>query len=260
MQELMSEIEETVATRGSSTQKRQFYKAVAGLGNRLNRFAPTSEMIEAGNKSLAAIQDSDSLLEQADVTFATGFSCLHAGDHEKASQLMMQSLELARRCGDRTTQARCLAYLTIVKRKSGDPQSVDKYLLETEEICETLQMREYVSVVLANRSWLAWKAGAQKDAAKLAEEALQNWMEHAPGYPFKWLALLQLIDIAFNNSNLDQAIEYANILLDRKNSRLINGVEEAFDTAVSAHASGATQDTNSSLTNALKRAEKAGYL
>jgi tetratricopeptide (TPR) repeat protein len=260
MQDLISDIKEMVTTRGSGAQKRQFYRAIVGLGNRLNRFAPDSETIEVGNKSLAAIQDSDSLLEQADVTFATGFILLHAGDHERAAELIIQSLELARRCGDRTTQARCLAYLTIVKRKSGDPQSVEKYLLETEEICEALQMREYVAVVLANRSWLAWKTGDQKNAIKLSSDAMENWQKHSPGYPFKWLALLQVIDIALDNSGLGKATEYAKILLDQKNAKLIGGVEEAFDAAISDHANNTPDMTASKLADALELAKKTGYL
>lgn len=260
MEELIADIGETVVARGNRAQKRQFYKAVVGLGNRLNRFAPTRETIEASNKTLSAIQDSDSLLEQADAYFASGFVKLHAGDHDSAADLILTSLELARRCGDRTTQARCLAYLTIIKRKSGDLKSVEKYLFETQEICESLQMQEYVAVVLANRSWMAWKTADQENAKILADDAMENWQKHSPGYPFKWLALLQLIDIALDNSELGKAIEYAIVLLDQKNAKLIGGVEEAFDAAISAHANNTPNMTVTNLAEALELAKKDGYL
>ncbi len=257
---LIRDTEDTVVSRGNNAQQRQFYKAVAGLENRLSRFAPTGKTLDTCNMTLAAIDDSDSLREQADVTFNAGFMHLHAGDHQRASELIMQSLELARRCGDRTTQARCLAYLTIVKRKLGDVENVEKYLSETQEICEALQMREYVAVVLANRSWIAWKTGRLEDAIKLGEEALDNWQKHSPGYPFKWLALMQLIDMANSNTGQEKAIEYTNISLDRKNAKLIGGVEAAFQEAVGSYSDDIPERIAASLANALGLAKKAGYL
>jgi len=260
MQSLIRNSGDTITERGTDAQKRQYYKAVIGLGNRLSRFAPSSKTLETSSKALAAIHESDGLLEQANVTFATGFIYLHAGDHEKASDLITQSLELARRCGDRTTQARCLAYLTIVKRKSDDLENVEKYLSETEDICEALQMREYVAVVLANRSWVAWKTDRLQDAAELSEQAMENWQKHSPGYPFKWLALMQLIDISHSNGDVTKTIEYAKILLDRKNAKLIGGVEDAFDAAVASNADGNAEETAAGISRAVVLARQAGYL
>jgi len=260
MTALIGEIGDTVVERGTPTQKRQFYTAVAGLENRLNRFAPSEKTIAASDQALAAVRESDSLLERANVMFGAGFVHLHAGDHALASELITQSLELSRRCGDRTQQARCLAYLTVVKRKQGDLRSVEKYLSETRDICEALDMREYVAVVLANRSWTAWANGRQQAAKSLAEEALESWQNHSPKYPFKWLALMQLIDIEIRNTNLDDALSHVKQLLDPANAKLIGGVEEALLETVSQHAAGNTEKAVSSLTAALGYAKRAGYL
>lgn len=119
MTELFNQIGDTVVDRGTTVQKQRFYEAVAGLENRLNRFAPSEKSIKAYDLALAATLESDSLTGRARVTFGAGFMHMHAGKHETAARLMTQSLELSRRCGDRTQQARCLAYLTIVNRKAG---------------------------------------------------------------------------------------------------------------------------------------------
>lgn len=260
MTELVSEIGDTVLKRGTPKQKQQFYGAVAGLENRLNRFAPTTKTIEAANQALATIQKSGGLLERASVTFGTGFVHMHAGEHATASDLITQSLGLSRRSGNRTQVARCLAYLTVIYRKMGDLHKVEKYLSETFEICEALNMREYVAVALANRSWVAWKNGNYQDATALAEEALESWQKHSPRYPFKWLALMQFIEVEHGKKSLDEAIKHVQILLDPANAKLIGGVEEAMQEVVACHSTGNNAQTTTSLATALELAKTAGYL
>jgi tetratricopeptide (TPR) repeat protein len=260
MAELIAEFGDTVVERGTPAQKQKYFSAVAGLENRLNRFAPSGKTIKASNQALAAIQNSDSLVLRADVMFGTGFVHLHAGDHAKAAALITQSLELSRRNGDRTQQARCLAYLTVVHRKAGVLSLVEQYLAETKEICEALDMREYVAVVFANQSWIALKNGDYQDATGLAEEALESWQKHSPRYPFKWLALMQLVDINKNNMNVDDAIKYARVLIEPANAKLIGGVEEALKEAVSGFDKGLVEKAASGLATALKYANRAGYL
>lgn len=260
MKDLIREIGETVVERGTPPQKQRFYAAVAGLENRLNRFVPSHKTMEAFNQALAAAQESGCLSERANAIFFAGFVQIHAGEHATAADLMTQSLELSRRCGDRTQQARCLAYLTIIKRKAGDLQKVDRYLAETLEICAALNMREYVAVVLANRSWIAWKNGKLQDATALAEEALESWQNHSPGYPFKWLALIQLIDIEHSNARLKEALEHIRLLLDPANAKLAGGVEEALQETVACYATCNKEQAVCSLATALEYAKKAGYL
>lgn len=121
-------------------------------------------------------------------------------------------------------------------------------------------MQEYVAVVLANRSWVAWKNGKQQDATVWAEAAMDRWQSHSPRYPFKWLALMQLIDIAISNASLGDAFEHARLLLDPANAKLAGGVEEALEEAVAYYADGNTEKAASSLATALEYATKAGYL
>ncbi len=102
--------------------------------------------------------------------------------------------------------------------------------------------------------------GQQEEAIELAEAALENWQSHSPRYPFKWLALMQLIDIENSNARLGEAFEHARILLDPVNAKLIGGVEEAFEEAVACYANDDTEKAASSLTAALEYAKKAGYL
>lgn len=260
MTTMIREMDDSVIAHGTPAQKRQFYSAVAGLENRLNRFAPSEKTIEASNQALAAVQKSDSLVERANVIFGTGFVHLHAGEHTTANDLITQSLELSRRSGDRTQQARCLAYLTIVNRKTGDLQKVEKYLSETLEICKAMNMREYVAVVLANRSWIAWKKGRQQAAIELSEEALEEWRKHSPKYPFKWLALIQLIEIEHAKEHQGRADKRIQQLLDPANAKLIGGVEASLQESISRYAAGSTEKANSSLASALDLAREAGYL
>jgi len=258
--DLMGEVGDIVIEHGSPSQRQQFYEAVAGLENRLNRFASSAKAMDAARQALASVQDCDNLTGRARAMFGAGFAQMHDGEHTTAAELITQSLGLSRRCGDRTQQARCLAYLTVVYRKAGDLQKVEKYLSETLEICEALNMQEYVAVVLANRSWLAWKSGQQQEAVKLAEDALDNWRTHSPRYPFKWLALMQLVDIEHGRANLDVAFEHTRALLDRTNAKLSGGVEEALEEAMAWYADGEKEKAAPGMAAALGYAKKAGYL
>lgn len=121
-------------------------------------------------------------------------------------------------------------------------------------------MREYVAVVLANRSWIAWKNGKPREAGKLSAKAMKRWQKHSPRYPFKWLALMQLVEIESSNENLDAALEFIQILLDPANVMLAGGVEKALKDVVASHAAGDIEKAASCLTTALEYAKKAGYL
>ncbi len=260
MTALVEEVGDIIEQRGSPTQKRRFYSALAVLGNRLDRFAPSGRTLKAARRALAATQDIESLVDRADGIFGAGFLWLNAGDLDKAFELITQALELSCRCGDRTQQARCLTYLSVLKRRSGDPVAVEKYLTESLEICKALNMLEYVAVLLANRSWLAWKNGNQMKATRLAEEALERWQKRSPKYPFKWLALMQLVAIALDEKKLETAVDYARILLDPANAKLIGGVDEALADAVATFDAGKPDKSSSNLALALECATESGFL
>lgn len=260
MQQVIDASEADFEQYGTLAHKRRFYTGKAGLGNRLDRFVPGAGTLAASDLGLAASMSSNSIADHADGKFGNGFVHLLAGDHKIALELISSALELTIRCGNRTLQARCLTYLTVLHRKLDQPDQVIHFGERAWEICEALGMQEYVGVILACRSWLAWRDGKMTEAEKLARQALDSWQEHASRYPFKWLALLQLIDIELKQKQLEQAVDHARSLLTPAHSRLTGGIEGSLQSAIGSFESGANDQAADELTNAINQARKSAYL
>jgi tetratricopeptide (TPR) repeat protein len=260
MRELETEAEDSVIQYGSASQKRRYFSAISGLGNRLDGFLPSDESLETSKKALLAVQESNSEVDRADGFFAAGFFRMLRGETDSALEYFVESLETAKHVGDRILQARGLTYLGVLKRRAGDLAGIEEFLQPALEISESLGMQEYVAVVYANRSWVAWKNGDDALAVELASDALEAWKQRAPKYPFKWLAYLQLIAIAINKEDLALCVEHTGHMLAPPSARLAGGVDQLLAEAVSAFESGDIETARDRCTSALEAARDNGYL
>ncbi len=260
MQAIVQDAEAIVERHANDTQKYRYYGAKTGLGNRLDRFAPSERTLEASQQALRAAQASTQILDHADGLFGTGFIHLLRNQLAEALELFTRSLELARRCGDRTLQARCLTYLVVLQRRAGQEHAVEALLPEARALCDSLRMAEYLAVLAACESWLAWRHDDFGAARQLAEQALALWEERAPRYPFKWLALLQSMAMDYREGRTDTALEAARALLTPPMARLAGGLEEALRAAVSDRDGQPDPADPARLGAAVECARAAGYL
>src|SRR5690348_4969629 len=90
--------------------------------------------------------------------FQLGFALLLSNAIDEAETELLDALESAERTTDLTLVARCLTYLTIVARKRGDIQEVQRYAERSLLIAQTVQMPDYIGAAHANLAWLAWRA------------------------------------------------------------------------------------------------------
>jgi len=261
MERTIAETGPTIETHGTRHHRQRFYAGRAALGNRLDHFLPGPETVQASEKALAVALVSDTIHEQADGLFGTAFILLWADDFERARTNMERALELTRRCGNRTHEARVLTYLAILHRRLGDRQRVKDYLAQSMPLSSELGMSEYIAAGFACQSWLAWGEGDGKAAGRLADRALDEWREHAPRYPFKWLALIQQLALALEAEGVsNRALEMVRELLDPGCARLCSGVSEALEAALATDAEGASDQASDMLREVVNRSRSAGYL
>lgn len=261
MLRFMKALEPVIETHGSPSQRRRFYTSVSGYGNRMDRFAPSAETLAAARRTRAAAEDCELLYDRADGLFGSSFILMLAGELEEALSLMLQSLDLATRCGDRTLQARTMTYLAVLNRLRGQAQEVARWLPRADEACRALGMREYIGVLRGCESWLAWLEQDRGRARILAEKAVAAWSEHAPGYPFQWLALLVLIDCGLRDGGGPAAYAgHLEKIVSPRQAHLWNGVSEKLEAAAEAISASDAGTAEERLESALDRARQVGYL
>jgi predicted ATPase len=261
MAQVVEEAEQVVEEQGDLSQKRKFYTGVAGLGNRRDRFFPSDATLEASQSALQAALASDKLIDRADAAFGTGFISMLRNELEHSEELLTQSLQLASRYGDRTLQARCLTYLAMLYRRQKRADQLREITPQAIEICRVLGMHEYIGVIEACSSWLAMEKDDLGRAEELAVEALESWQKHAPGYPFKWLALLPLIRITLSqNAGLGKAVEHAKAVLTPPNASFAGSIEKQLENAVAAFEAGDLATAQSTLEQSLTQAVELAYL
>jgi len=261
MERTIAETESVLEQHGDLEQKQRFYGGKAALGNRRDRFLPGAATVEAAEQTLAVCLANDSIHEQAEGLFGSAFIFMLAEQYERARAQMENALELTVRCGNRTLEARILTYLAILHRRLGDRARAAEFVERAAPLSAELEMHEYMAAALGCRSWLAWLDADSETATALAIRALEDWRAHAPRYPFKWLALAQLLDLAVAGGNgIGQALEQARALLQPGIAWLSGGVSEALQAAVEAGEAGQGDKARDLLGDAVLKCRTAGYL
>jgi len=260
MEKTIGQAETVIEEHGDSAQQQRFYGGKAALGNRHDRFLPGFDTVKTAEQALAVSLASDNIHHQIEGRFDSAFIFMLADDFERARMQMEEVLELTVKCGNRTLEARVLTYLAVLFRRLGEPERVADYVERASAVAVELGMHEYVAAALACRSWTAWLDGDAESALALGNEALDEWQAHAPRYPFKWLALVQMLDIALGDADEKAALKRAQFLLEPGNARLGSGVSETLEAAVAANDEGKHEIAQAQLREATAKARTAGYL
>ena len=259
MESLIDILEPRIAERGDALQRRRLWTSRTLLGFRQERFRLSEATVFASDQALAASKEGDSLFDQAEAYFGAGLSRLSADQPGAAVELFTRGLELAETSGDLRLTGRTLTYLSIAYRRAGDPSAVERTILKARESVTISGAREYVGVLSANQSWLAWKAKDVRKAAQLAQEAIATWSRHAPHYPMQWLAKLQLISILLPGDDVAGAVELGRSLLPPPNA-LLGDVTDAQQRAVCAFDDRDPDAAGKALQEPVQLAGETGYL
>jgi hypothetical protein len=131
---------------------------------------------------------------------------------------------------------------------------------KTLVLAEELKMVEYAAMAKASLAWAAWREKNEREAEKLASEALELWHGMEDPYSMDWMALWPLIAIAFARKDIARAIEFANGLLEENQhpppEKLLAIVRKARE----EWQNGAREGAALALAEAIKIAKKLHYI
>ncbi len=116
---LAQEMRPVVERFGTFSQKSAFYRIVAMIRLRANRYMATDEIVALVDAAMQ-ISTSTGIEITPSERFGHGFALLLHGDLNRAEEEIGSALHLAEQRGDRSLETRCLTYLTIARRKQGD--------------------------------------------------------------------------------------------------------------------------------------------
>jgi tetratricopeptide (TPR) repeat protein len=219
---------------------------------RRERFLVSEETLGHARSALAASQDSAALAELPMAQFLYGFSLLLTQPTPEAHAELQRAERLARGVGDTGLQIRCLTYLTASSRLLGDLEKTKDYADSSRKLASSAGLREYVAAALANLAWLHLKSGRRDEAYALAREAMEMWGSLTLVFPFQWLALVPLLEMAVAREEFQEAAQYAAALLSPKQQVLWGSSTDALLRAQAAAAIDDAEGVRAAVTQALR--------
>lgn len=164
------------------------------------------------------------------------------------------------RTGDVMLRTRCLTYLTVGSRKREQVDDVRQYGSQALAAATTARMPEYVGAAKANLAWLAWHDGDVAEMQANAQAALESWRGYKTVYPFQWLVLMPLIDLALSQERVSEAIDHMRALFDPEQQRLPDSLTQAMEGAIAAWEQNEPETARDLATQVVELAAGARYL
>jgi DNA-binding SARP family transcriptional activator len=259
----LAKIRSSVEQHGTPSQCISFFLCLASMNNRRDRYVVSEETLTFCRIALAIGQETQDAGEIAWARFVLGFSQLWHGDLGEAEKQMQTALALAEQTGDIVHQSRCLTYLAIVYRKSGQLDQTRQSASRGLAAAKAGHMLEYVGTAQANLAWVAWRKGNLAEAEANGQAALELWQQLPASHSscaFQWTALWPLIGVALAQDRADEAAACASVLLASTQQLLPGGLAAVVEKAIKAQEEGDAERARACFGHALALAQEMGYL
>ena len=228
----LSRIERAVERYGTLVQRGNYYRCMSAMLMAKERFVVSEEAVKYLRAGLAASLEAGSPSVIALAQFTLGFGLLWRDELDEAQSLIEESLSFSERSGHALTRARCLTYLGFVHRKRREVEAAESYALQGLELASDLVMPEYAGAAHGHLSWLAWRRGDLDESVRQGWAAVDRWREGQP-YMLQWSAYLPLLAAISVRGQLGDAAACAVALLDTKQQRLPDALNEALERVAS---------------------------
>jgi adenylate cyclase len=245
---------------GTPVQRARFFQVLVLMGWQRDRFVASDETMAHARASLAASQQTNNLSLVTMSQFQLGFSALWRDELDEAEEALQSSLSLAKRTGDVVLQARCLTYLTIVRRRCGQVDDVRQYVAHSLAAAETAQLPVYAACARASLAWVAWRQGDLLEAEENGRAALEIWLEAGDPMPFEWMARWPLLGTALAQGQIPEAMDQARALLEANQQRLPDALETVLKDLLKAEEQTRAEMVHALLDRAVDLAQEMGYL
>ena len=206
MMQLAATHKDVVEQKGSPIERGKFYQMLGLSDLTKSRYVASEQAVRLSELAVSTSKGAPELAEVAHIRFTAGLAHLFRGNLAQAIDHCHAALSIAERVGDLVVQARCLSYLTVAYRRSGDNEATRRYAERTISLARQLGMVEYVAMAKASLAWLAWRQGRFQDVESLGSEALALWHGMDDPYGVDWQALLPMIAVAVAEGKIDEAV------------------------------------------------------
>ncbi|MGH7481471.1 MAG: hypothetical protein ACRELV_04905 [Longimicrobiales bacterium] len=191
--------------------------------------------------------------------FQLGLFHVLRGELEAARRYLNDSLAAAEVTGDVVLQSRCLIYLALAARFSGDTAAMERLHERALPVVAAAGLVEYEAMIEADRCWIAWQRGDNLEAKAHGDAALELCGRlPTRSHVAEASVRLPLIAMALEADDVDKAMGLAGELAEG------TWVDEAFGSAVAAavgaHDTGDVERTRASLERGLERARRIGWV
>lgn len=198
---------------GTAAQRSKFLHVQAMKNLRRDRYVVSQVTLELVHQTLVACRTHPMPVELPMAQFFYGMCLFLHGSVDTAEEELRKAVVLAERSGDIGHQARCLTYLTAIARSRGNVAEVRATAAQTLDLARRAASTEYVASALAHQSWASLRAGESEQALQLAESAVELWRQFPAVFPFKWWALLPLLEMALEKHDFTRARDWASELI-----------------------------------------------
>ncbi len=253
-------LQPVIETWGSPVQRSQFHAARARRGLRQTRYRANAATLADAERATATLEEHTDPYLTAETTFMLGFTQLWAGQLGEAGETLVRTAELSRRVGDAVQRARCLVYLTVVRRRQGNATEVGRLNDEARDLLRQLRSDEYLAIVLAEDAWLAWRRGDLGQAKDAVVAATKVCAEHYPNFPFQWTWLWLKLALETQAGLLRDAAEAAQAMLRPSMAGQPDDLEAQLRLIVAAQASGEDSQLLRELDQGVELARAVNYL
>ncbi len=260
LEALVERISVVVNVRASGISRMQFLMASCLMNLRKYRYVVSNEMLTNSKESLEISQKLGSLHNQMECQFELGFLYLWRYELKKAEDHLLTSLDLAKNAGDVFFQTLSLTYLAVLNRFRGQVEEVSSYTQQMQQLAESAHMPDYLATAKANLAWIALRRGDLVSAKHLAIEALAIWHDSPMVYPFQWLALWTLIEVALNRGDEKEVWDYLSVLIAETQQQPQQAVDDLLQESAKHQMRGYGSEAISSLKKAVSIAKESGYL
>jgi class 3 adenylate cyclase len=258
LERLIESLEEPVRLHGTPRQEGDLEGLIIQYLHRRDRYCPSEEVMRHALARFAAEIRVGNRGDVAWARFSLGFAYLWNLDLAHAERELRAALDEAQLIGDVLLVARSITYLSVAVRRAGREAEVRDLTERVIAASRRLGIDQYVAIGLANRAWVALRAGDTDVAGASAEAAALTWPD-SPPLPFRWLGLWPAIAVDLAHDRPVDAIPRCRQLLDPAQQPPSEPVAAALGAVLDA-AERPGVDLRPLLGRALERARQHTYL
>lgn len=256
MTKLSAEILPHIQAHGTPLQQSAYFECLVARDFRRDRYVIHDETLEFSRQAMHAAEKAGRS-RRFNPQFGLAFGWLWRGELDEAERQMVEALRGLAQIGETNTCMLTLTYLTVIKRRKGEIENVERLAAESLTAATALDAHTYIGVARANQAWVAWRRNKWREAEKQARAGLALF---SPTYPFKWLALMPLLDFLCRRNELDEAILHARALLEPIQLRLPGELNAWFECAIAAFERNERAKCRDALGKALKKAQELAFV